>query len=118
MRDVTHGGIPMRKGFVVVEAVNVPDACHGVISRYLLRVGVGVYVGSLSLRVRILMWEQACAKANRGTLTLVYPSATPQGFTLESTGHPAPWLLDFDGLVFLRLPLRKPDVWQLNRDRT
>lgn len=99
---------------VVIEAVSTPAACHGVIARYLPRVGVGLYVGSLTARVRDILWDVACGEATRGSLTMIIPDSSPQGFELRGHGHPKSWLSDWDGLVFLRLPLTKDDLRQLN----
>lgn len=102
-------------GVVVIIAESVPSACHGVVSRYLMRVGTGIYVGTLTPRVRDALWIQAQEFRGRGEMTMIYPSATPQGFTVLGAGKLPKWLVDFDGLTFLKQRLSHDDALQLQR---
>lgn len=102
-------------GVVIIITESVQAACHGVVSRYLMRVGAGIYVGTLTSRVRDAMWLQAQEFRGRGEMTMIYPSVTPQGFTILGSGKSPKWLVDFDGLTFLKKRISRDDALQLQR---
>lgn len=92
---------------IVVERVTAGQ--RGLLTRWMLEVHAGVFVGKLSARVRARLWEtvQAGRRAKAACL-LVYATPTEQGFTIESAGDSSRVAVDFDGLTLLRRPPLAP----------
>ena len=88
---------------VVIATTAVPDHLRGALSRWTLEVTPGIFVGTVSARVRDQLWEATSAVVGDGAALLVHPAANEQGFTLHTAGtrrrHPA----DFDGLTLIRM---------------
>lgn len=87
----------------VLATTAVPPSLRGALSRWTIEVIPGIFVGTLSARVRDELWAAASAVVGDGAAVLVYAAATEQGFALRTAGtrrrHPA----DFDGLTLIRM---------------
>lgn len=65
----------------------VPDSLRGELSRWLLEVQTGVYVGAVSATVRDLLWDKVVQHSRAGRCTQLYQSNGEQGFTVRSHGE-------------------------------
>jgi CRISPR-associated protein Cas2 len=70
----------------VIHVQNAPPHTHGVLSRWMLHVAPGLYVGTLNRRVRERLWTELKDIIEPGRAALVYPSNTEQRFTIETYG--------------------------------
>ncbi len=77
---------------------------RGQLTRWMLEVQAGVFVGTLSSRVRSRLWATVCAK-NRGGSLLLYRSNNEQGFSFETHGDTSRSIIDMEGLLLVRRPL-------------
>jgi CRISPR-associated protein Cas2 len=88
---------------VVIATTAVPESLRGALSRWTLEVTPGIFVGTVSARVRDQLWDATAAVVGDGAAVLVHPAANEQGFALRTAGtrrrHPA----DFDGLTLIRM---------------
>ena len=76
----------------------VPKSLRGRLSRWMMQLRPGVFVGTLSQRVRELLWQRTCASLRGGWALILVPAQTEQGFELRMHGT-APFAIeDFDGL--------------------
>lgn len=89
----------------VIVLERVTPSLRGLLTRWMMEVRAGVFVGRLSPRVRALLWEKVAgyAGAQAGCL-LLYATPSEQGFAMESFGDPSREIVDFDGLQLLRRP--------------
>ncbi len=83
---------------VVIVLEKVPTPLRGHLTRWMLEVSSGVFVGRLSALVRDLLWEKCQHKAAGGRGTLMYRTNTEQGFILEMFGDSKRSVTDYDGL--------------------
>ena len=83
---------------VVIVLEKVPPPLRGHLTRWMLEVSSGVFVGRLSALVRDLLWEKCQHKAAGGRGTLMYRTNTEQGFVLEMFGDSKRSVMDYDGL--------------------
>ena len=83
---------------VVIVLEKVPPPLRGHLTRWMLEVSSGVFVGRLSALVRDLLWEKCQLKAAGGHGTLMYRTNTEQGFVLEMFGDSKRSVMDYDGL--------------------
>jgi CRISPR-associated protein Cas2 len=70
----------------------------------MLEVHPGVFVGTISARVRDALWDRLVVKRRKlaSAVLLLHTTAGEQGFTLLSAGTGSRQIADFDGLVLLR----------------
>lgn len=91
----------------VIVLERVTPSLRGLLTRWMLEVRAGVFVGRLSPRVRALLWEKVSGYAGaRSGCLLLYATPSEQGFVMESFGDPSREVVDFDGLQLLRQPAR------------
>ena len=88
---------------VVIATTAVPDHLRGALSRWTLEVTPGIFVGTVSARVRDQLWEATSAVVGDGAALLVHPAANEQGFTLRTAGTRRRRPADFDGLTLIRM---------------
>ena len=84
---------------------NVPPGLRGELSKWMVEVSAGVYVGKLSAAVRERLWVRVRQYSRTGTATLVQTTNTEQGYVMETIGDPSYRVRDFDGL---QLVTRQP----------
>jgi CRISPR-associated protein Cas2 len=88
---------------VVIILESVPAGVRGELTRWLLELHAGVFVGNISAMVRDKLWEMICGKVkNKGGGFLIHPASTEQGYTIYSTGITTKAIEDFDGLLLVR----------------
>ena len=70
---------------VVVVLAVVPERLRGHLTRWLMEISPGVYVGKVSARVRELLWEQIRENCKHGRAIMAYTtdSATRDGRTIR-----------------------------------
>ena len=87
---------------MVLEAV--PRSLRGELTRWMLEVRAGVFLGSLSAMVRDRLWAKACQAAKDGSCILLYNTNSEQGFAIRTAGPTRRRIEDFEGLVLVRVP--------------
>lgn len=75
---------------------------RGRLTRWMLEVKAGVFVGTLSARVRDKLWASACARNAGGGCVLVYSAPNEQGFVILAHGDTSRSILDMEGLYLVR----------------
>ena len=82
----------------------VTPALRGKLTRWMLEIHPGVFVGTLSPRVRDGLWAIASRSRRHGACTMVARQANEQGFVLATSGDAERAVVDYDGLLMLRRP--------------
>lgn len=80
----------------------VPRSLRGEMSRWMLEVHPGVFVGSPSALVRDRLWEKACGSSNGGSCILAHSSDAEQGFRVNTWGATRRGIEDYEGLTLVR----------------
>lgn len=109
---------------IVLSTTAVPDYVRGSLTRWLTEPAPGLYVGTVSARVRDELWKAVSEAVGEGAAVLVHPATTEQGFTIKTAGERRRRIVDFDGLQLVRfLPpntedsTMEPDQTSLPRPR-
>lgn len=89
---------------VVIILEKVPIGLRGELTRWLLEVHTGVFVGSISAMVRELVWKLVIEKLREGGGIMIHNAANEQGYTLRMFGNTSREVVDFDGLALIRCP--------------
>jgi CRISPR-associated protein Cas2 len=83
---------------------NAPTSVRGELTRWMLELRAGVFVGNISAAVRDALWQMVCGKLRGGAGLIVHNAANEQGFNILFCGNTSRILEDFDGLLLIRCP--------------
>ncbi|CEG94787.1 type I-E CRISPR-associated endoribonuclease Cas2e [Propionibacterium freudenreichii] len=84
-----------------------PAGLRGFVTRWLLEISPGVFVGKVSARVREAIWARVEDLCQDGRAILVHTARNEQGFDFKVHRHD--WeVVDLEGLKLMRRP-RTPD---------
>jgi CRISPR-associated protein Cas2 len=92
----------------------VPTSLKGALSRWLIQLRTGTFLGNPSRRVRDELWTKACKKVgDKGCVLQVWSARNEQGFDHRQHGNTEHMLLDYEGLTLVtklrrKAPKRKP----------
>lgn len=92
---------------MVLVLERVPNRLRGTLTRWLLEVRAGVFVGRPTALVREKLWELAVRDAGRGSVVMIHQSDNEQGFRISSWGDPTRRIVVKDGLYLVQ---RRPDT--------
>lgn len=87
----------------VIVLTNCPPGLRGYLTRWLLEISAGVFVGNPSARVRDLLWDEVRQYAGQGRALLTHTTNNEQGFTFRThdhTWHPT----DHEGITLIHRP--------------
>ena len=87
---------------VIVERARA--SLRGQLTRWMLELHAGVFVGTLSARVRDEIWKLVVERLGEGSAILVYTAQNEQGFAFRSAGKGSRALFDIDGLTLVGRP--------------
>lgn len=93
----------------VLAVAAVSESLRGRLSRWMLEIGPGIFVGRPSARVADAIWSLAMDEAGDGWAAMARTAATEQGFALRWHGESRRETADFDGLTLVRFALEDPD---------
>ncbi len=88
---------------IVVSVTNCPPKLRGDLSKWLLEINTGVYVGNINAKVREALWKRICENISNGQATMVFNAQNEQhmDFYVHNT-HLKP--IDFDGIKLMLHP--------------
>jgi CRISPR-associated protein Cas2 len=86
---------------VVFILERVPVSLRGELTRWMLELKAGVFVGDVSALVRNLLWQKIGESIKGGGAILIYSSDTEQGFAVRYSGESSRKVRDFEGLLLV-----------------
>lgn len=92
---------------MVLVVSKVPTSLRGRLTRWTLQLRPGVFVGTVSDRVRERLWERTCASLRGGWALILVPAPTEQGFKIRMYGEAPISIEDFDGLALVKRGIRR-----------
>lgn len=96
---------------ITIVLSKVPEGIRGHLTKWLLEVAPGVFVGRVSARVRDELWDITREGVGDGTALMVLSSRNEQGFEVRNWGHR--WKpVDLDGFVTLQRPTARDTTGQ------
>lgn len=88
---------------IVVSMTKCPPKLRGDLSKWLLEINTGVYVGHVSARVRDALWKRICENIADGQATMVFNAQNEQH--MDFYVHNSEWKpVDFDGIMLMKHP--------------
>lgn len=92
---------------IVVVLSVTPERLRGELTRWLLEIDTGVYVGHLSARVRERLWLRIIEDVGRGRALMVWTARNEQRLAFNVHNHA--WsVADLDGIALMLAPSR---IW-------
>ena len=89
---------------IVLTLSKCPVGVRGDITKWLMEISTGVYVGNINPRIREALWDRICANIKNGEATMVFSTNNEQGFAY--CVHNTTWKpIDFDGVLLMKKPL-------------
>lgn len=87
----------------IISTTAVPDHVRGALSRWMLEPSPGLYVGTLSAKVRNELWAVVAASVADGAAVLIHPADNEQRFAIHTAGERRQTPIDIDGLTLIAL---------------
>lgn len=88
---------------IVIVLSLCPAKLRGHLTRWVLEVSPGVFVGSVNSRVRDLLWDQMLENVGTGRAIMAFQTNTEQKLDFKVHGHE--WVpTDFDGISLMMRP--------------
>ncbi|GLY68772.1 type I-E CRISPR-associated endoribonuclease Cas2e [Amycolatopsis taiwanensis] len=85
----------------VVVLVAAPDGLRGHLTRWMIEVSAGVFVGNPSSRVRNRVWIVLAERIGDGQAIMVEPADNEQGWAVRTAGRDRWAPVDYDGLMLV-----------------
>ncbi|MCN9240673.1 type I-E CRISPR-associated endoribonuclease Cas2e [Streptomyces sp. RY43-2] len=93
----------------VIVLTNCPTGLRGFLTRWLLEISAGVFVGNPSARIRDVLWNEVQQYAGQGRALLAHTTNNEQGFTFRTFDHQ--WHpIDHEGATLIQRPIAKPQT--------
>ena len=86
----------------VIILENAKPSVRGQLTRWMLEIKSGVFVGTLSSRVRDKLWTLVKARNARGGCILIARARNEQGFDIRTHGDTSRQIIDNEGLKLIR----------------
>jgi CRISPR-associated protein Cas2 len=87
----------------IIVLTTCPVGLRGFLTRWLLEIAPGVFIGGPSARIREALWSEVQQYAGTGRAILAYSTNNEQGFTFRTHDHK--WHpVDHEGLTLIRRP--------------
>lgn len=79
-----------------------PENLRGELTKWVLEVKAGVFVGKISKPVRERLWKKICETFLSGALMIYSNNLIEQGFCIEMFGEPNRKVIDLDGIQLIQ----------------
>lgn len=87
----------------VIVLTRCPEGLRGYLTRWLLEISPGVFIGGPSARIRDALWSEVQKYADNGRALLAYSTDNEQGYTFRTHDHK--WHpTDHEGLTLMLRP--------------
>lgn len=101
---------------VVVVLTACPVGLRGDLTRWLLEIAPGVFVGTVSARVRDNLWDRIVSLVKNGRAIMVYSAQNEQHLAFKV--HQPDWTpVDCDGLELIKRPVGTDDATLLGKPK-
>jgi len=83
----------------VVVLIAVPEGLRGHLTRWMVEVAAGGFVGRVSARVRDSIWEVLSTRVGSGQAVMIEPADNEQRWAVRTAGEDRWYPVDYDGLI-------------------
>jgi CRISPR-associated protein Cas2 len=90
----------------VIVLIAVAEGLRGHLTRWMVEVATGVFVGSPTSRVRDRLWTVLSQRVSDGQAIMIEPADNEQGWAVRTAGRDRWQPVDLDGLILMARPRR------------
>ena len=83
----------------VIILINVSPGLRGHLTRWMVEVSAGVFVGRVNIRIREYLWKIVSNRCGDGQAVLIQAVKNEQGWDMRTAGKDRWVPIDFDGLI-------------------
>jgi CRISPR-associated protein Cas2 len=83
----------------VVVLIAAAEGLRGHLSRWMIEVSAGVFVGNPSRRVRDGIWDTLASRIGDGQVVMIEPARNEQRWAVRTAGRDRWYPVDYDGLI-------------------
>jgi CRISPR-associated protein Cas2 len=83
----------------VVVLIAAPEGLRGHLTRWMVEIHAGVFVGNPSQRVRDRFWAVLADRIRDGQAIMIEPAQNEQGWAVRTAGRDRWQPVDYDGLL-------------------
>lgn len=88
----------------VIVLIAAPEGLRGHLTRWLIEITAGVFVGNPSARVRDRLWTLLADRIGDGQAVMVEPADNEQRWAIRTAGRDRWYPTDHDGLILAARP--------------
>lgn len=88
----------------VIVLVAAPPGLRGHITRWMVEVQAGVFVGKVGRRTRDYLWQIISNRIRDGQAVMIEPANNEQGWSTKTAGRERWHPIDLDGLMLIARP--------------
>jgi len=85
---------------MVLERVTL--SLRGELTRWLVEVKAGVFIGDVNAMVRDRLWEKCANRCGSGTVFQAWSNNTEQGYSMRLTGENGRSVVDWEGVQLIQ----------------
>lgn len=85
---------------IVITLTKVPHSLRGDLTKWCQEIQTGIYVGSVSARIRDLLWDRITKNISNGEATMVYSTNNELGYQFRTTRKNYQ-VVDYDGIPLM-----------------
>ncbi|MEV0217545.1 type I-E CRISPR-associated endoribonuclease Cas2e [Micromonospora sp. NPDC050695] len=85
----------------VVVLIAVAEGLRGHLTRWMIEIAAGVFVGNPNARVRDRLWALLAARVGDGQAIMIEPADNEQGWAIRTAGRDRWVPVDLDGLMLV-----------------
>ncbi|MBI9051878.1 MAG: type I-E CRISPR-associated endoribonuclease Cas2 [Anaerolineaceae bacterium] len=89
---------------IVMVLEKVSASARGELTRWLLEVRSGVFIGHITARVRDKLWEKCIKNSPTGGVLQAWSSNNEQHFQMRISGDTSRWVVYEEGLQLIKIP--------------
>lgn len=83
----------------VIILIAVPEGLRGHLTRWMVEVAAGMFVGNPSARVRDGVWETIVERVGDGQAVMIEPARNEQRWAVRTAGRDRWYPVDYDGVI-------------------
>ncbi len=87
---------------LVIVIESAPPRLRGYLSRWLLEIRAGVYLGDYSVRVREKLWKVVSDEIKEGNAVMAWATNNESGYSFVTTGQNCREPVDWEGFSLVR----------------
>ncbi|WP_326690327.1 MULTISPECIES: type I-E CRISPR-associated endoribonuclease Cas2e [unclassified Streptomyces] len=90
----------------VVVLIAAPEGLRGHLTRWMIEVAAGVFVGNPNSRIRDRLWTTLADRIGDGQAVMIEPADNEQHWSTRTAGRDRWYPIDYEGLMLIARPRR------------